>query len=195
MVSAIGDLVIGPRESRTAAVISWVTLICFAFGVFVCSVAFFSRYHCRLLSMQLQGGSRLEITQSGSALWFGIVRDVATSGPKPLQSRKKVLGIEIGRNTWGVSHPQSAPWVTTQRYVEFIAIPLWMWFLLTIPCVAIRIRWIHQRARHNAPATVPRCSRCGYELRGNRSGTCPECGRAVDPPVADSMKSATRESS
>jgi len=25
------------------------------------------------------------------------------------------------------------------------------------------------------------CLGCGYDLRGNRSGVCPECGRAVAP--------------
>ena len=29
---------------------------------------------------------------------------------------------------------------------------------------------------------VPRCSRCGYDLTGNESGVCPECGTEVEAP-------------
>lgn len=27
--------------------------------------------------------------------------------------------------------------------------------------------------------TIPRCLACGYDLTGNESGTCPECGRSI----------------
>jgi hypothetical protein len=31
----------------------------------------------------------------------------------------------------------------------------------------------------------PVCLCCGYDLTGNISGRCPECGRAVDGPIGD----------
>lgn len=33
--------------------------------------------------------------------------------------------------------------------------------------------WGH---RHRVPAGAPRCAACGYNLTGNMSGVCPECG-------------------
>lgn len=30
----------------------------------------------------------------------------------------------------------------------------------------------------------PRCARCGYDLRGNLSGMCPECGQLIEPAAA-----------
>lgn len=30
----------------------------------------------------------------------------------------------------------------------------------------------------------PRCANCDYDLRGNLSGVCPECGRTINPPAA-----------
>jgi len=34
-----------------------------------------------------------------------------------------------------------------------------------------------------ARAAAMRCTSCGYDLTGNRSGTCPECGLALPPPI------------
>ena len=29
------------------------------------------------------------------------------------------------------------------------------------------------------------CLKCGYDLTGNESGVCPECGTAIDPPAGE----------
>jgi hypothetical protein len=52
---------------------------------------------------------------------------------------------------------------------SYIRVPLWM------PCILIlgallRLWQVH----HSFPP--PACRRCGYDLRGNTSGVCPECG-------------------
>ncbi len=55
---------------------------------------------------------------------------------------------------------------------QFITLPLWLPFLLTaIPTV---ILW--RRDRRIPPG---HCQRCGYDLTGNVSGRCPECGSAI----------------
>jgi hypothetical protein len=39
----------------------------------------------------------------------------------------------------------------------------------------------HPRVRHYPPPVAPprRCSSCSYDLTGNASGVCPECGGSV----------------
>ncbi len=54
----------------------------------------------------------------------------------------------------------------------FVTVPLWLPFLVcSIPAL---ILW---RRRPKRPG---RC-KCGYDLTGNTSGRCPECGAAVGP--------------
>ena len=56
-----------------------------------------------------------------------------------------------------------------------ISIVLVLVELATIPAViAFRRQWDReQRAKHN------QCLACGYNLAGNVSGTCPECGNKI----------------
>jgi hypothetical protein len=57
-------------------------------------------------------------------------------------------------------------------------------YLVNAPLAIIYLflRWLDRRSR------VPRlgyCARCGYSLRGNRSGIYPECGARRVPPKSD----------
>ena len=54
--------------------------------------------------------------------------------------------------------------------LELFAIPLF-WFLV----------WLHFWRRRHRPGY---CSACGYNLLGNTSGTCPECGKPVNERAA-----------
>jgi hypothetical protein len=63
------------------------------------------------------------------------------------------------------------------KYLGFIDIPLLgVLILLAIPTVLL---WWADR-RRIAPG---HCRNCGYDMTGNVSGRCPECGTAV-PPIA-----------
>ena len=53
-----------------------------------------------------------------------------------------------------------------------VCLPLWLLFLLaTVPTGALW--WSDRRRRPDG-----HCTRCGYNLTGNISGVCPECGTA-----------------
>jgi hypothetical protein len=39
--------------------------------------------------------------------------------------------------------------------------------------------------RRRIPGDEPFCANCGYNLTGNVSGVCPECGENVCPPTTD----------
>jgi len=71
---------------------------------------------------------------------------------------------------------------------EFIAIfyrlLIAFWFLSLVFAVYPAIFFIrsYRRRRLRRQALKP-CGQCGYDLHGNESGTCPECGRTVESTV------------
>jgi hypothetical protein len=58
---------------------------------------------------------------------------------------------------------------------------LWKPFLLSclllLPAAAAAVRREQVRQRQKAGL----CTQCGYDLKGNRSGVCPECGDEPSP--------------
>ena len=56
----------------------------------------------------------------------------------------------------------------------YLMIPLW--FPAFLACIATIVLW--RPSRHVPPG---HCKACRYDLTGNTSGTCPECGTRVEP--------------
>lgn len=54
-----------------------------------------------------------------------------------------------------------------------LAIPLWMPF-----CTALVASWLLSRRAHPRPK-VGTCANCRYDLTGNITGVCPECGAPI----------------
>ncbi|UCC31604.1 MAG: hypothetical protein JSU86_04855 [Phycisphaerales bacterium] len=67
----------------------------------------------------------------------------------------------------------SLPLQQVQRWAE-LRLPLWLPFILfaTYPTVA----FVHGPVRRYRRRRKGLCIRCGYNLTGNMSGVCPECG-------------------
>jgi hypothetical protein len=83
-------------------------------------------------------------------------------------------GWHIGGS--GPAH-KSVWWVEVVRYgasTGIVYVALWLVLALTtVPTV-----FLLMRLRHTLPAGC--CAICGYNLTGNVSGRCPECGTAID---------------
>lgn len=56
---------------------------------------------------------------------------------------------------------------------QIVVLPIWLFALLFLVLTIHLIR----RSRRRFPAGC--CAKCGYDLTGNMSGVCPECGAAV----------------
>jgi len=80
----------------------------------------------------------------------------------------------------GVFGP-TRPDVIRSRYVGII-IPYWCLLAVSLPLPVV---WIfrHRRQTHRRKRSL--CLTCGYDLTGNVSGTCPECGTPVPKAPAD----------
>jgi hypothetical protein len=55
-----------------------------------------------------------------------------------------------------------------------VSVPFWV---AALPLSVLTV-WLWRRDRRPKPG---HCQRCGYDLTGNTSGTCPECGLADGP--------------
>ncbi len=72
---------------------------------------------------------------------------------------------------WGLTWPEfwSTDWGVSSSQVPF-------WFPFLLIAAPTGILWYRDR-HHIQPG---HCQKCGYNLTGNTSGKCPECGTACD---------------
>lgn len=80
--------------------------------------------------------------------------------------------ISVARNRF-FNEPREQSLVITQYFVK---LPFW---LLAAAFFVLPFHWLV--SRHWQSLSIGRCDVCGYNLKGNVSGVCPECGT----PVAD----------
>ena len=87
--------------------------------------------------------------------------------------RRGAYGVAIGLLGW-------AAWRTRGLGVPFVLafVGLGLWAFVWGP---IRVAWWFRRAERAVRIADERrrqglCARCGYDLTGNVSGVCPECG-------------------
>jgi hypothetical protein len=92
-----------------------------------------------------------------------------------------LLLVRLDRNAF-LSHRAGGPMVThyeelTENILRISMLPL---VLLSGVCLSVSIvRVILRRREHRGRLKCGLCLQCGYDLRGNETGVCSECGEAI----------------
>ena len=121
-------------------------------------------------------------TLIGVAFVTSIERDYHYAG------KTIIVGCSCGQLLIGLREPRlSIGWYISERnlyppidwfpvrYRGIIGIPLWIVFVVvTVP--SLLGAWLYRKT------SLGHCQNCGYDLTGNVSGVCPECGKAVKQP-------------
>ena len=163
------------RRSRTRRVLRWIgTITCVLIvGLTAVSVLYYCEYGFAI------GQANIAIFGSGGCVSFLLVLDSSSPGVPSPRSDLPPVGLVTRR-----CHKLSWAWQIVVRWNpnrgppdwnrRLVRLPLWMPFVL----VAIPTAFLWWRDRRLPPPG--HCQRCGYDLTGNVSGRCPECGTAFE---------------
>jgi hypothetical protein len=117
-----------------------------------------------ILGLWLVSGVRTQYWNVGG--WYFLLSSGAVSGNCPTWMS---FDSRLEWNEWKIWRPA----FSQTPFVTGFVLPLWIPLVLVVIPTALLIRrdW-----RRYGPDL---CSKCGYNLTGNVSGVCPECGQAV----------------
>ena len=65
-------------------------------------------------------------------------------------------------------------------YESYWAVTFPMWLLMVPAILLVTVAWLLSSLRRAVRSRAGRCRACGYDLTGNTSGICPECGATVN---------------
>jgi hypothetical protein len=152
------------RRSRTRRILKWVGMV----GCLVIAVAFFgSGWWAVMLALPLQSNGHPEVGFLSGC--FCVLYDERNSHGSPSFSWSTYTSPFRNQPRYYIDFSISG---LSSSPLHGVAVPLWLlWVAFAIPTAFL---WYRDRR-------PPRghCRSCGYNLTGNESGTCPECGEAI----------------
>ncbi len=112
----------------------------------------------------------------GDGWWFGWGGGNLSTGPCSAFCgdgwESRVRAESLGDVYWGFNWPRHDSMYWGEITYSGLRFPLWL--LLIVVAIPTAILFYRDR-RHIPPG---HCQKCGYDLTGNLSGRCPECGLA-----------------
>ncbi len=161
--------------SRARRILKWtgIGLSLLILAIWVASLRWYFNWNARRQIFILGGICRLEFHARSQAEFDSRTRSWPKSVPKPKAvTIAAVPPASSATHQFGFRLPlaHTRYWKNGAFYSWAVQIPLWIPLLLS----AIPTAWMwHHDRRRILPG---HCSRCGYDLTGNTSGTCSECG-------------------
>jgi len=157
-----------PPRRRSRRIAKWA-------GAFVCILILVAWF----LTIPLLGKSRFVVTwNTGSLHWVLAFSSLSyrqfplpmTAPPGSVRWLSWTPPVSRG---WG-GHGLSLPLWYNKQFVSF-HLPLWI--PLLVVAVPTNLLWFRDARRRFPPG---HCPYSGYNLTGNQSGVCPECGKTID---------------
>ena len=120
------------------------------------------------------------------------VLEIVRPWPPELVVRPYIQARQNIRNRYGRGYDLLSTWrkpSAANSRLTVVAIPLWAPAALLLISLALAIARRTHRQRRRLRTGL--CIQCGYNLTGNESGICPECGRPTRPPAATGRTHST----
>ena len=145
------------RRSRLLRVAKWI-------GTVICVLSTGAVWG-NGINVEYVGNTNYVLVLQGAIHWSGSVNPTANKG-------WTVEGAAASTGwSWSLRHGFLWPMIfQPPGRARWLYIPLWLPFLIVM--IPTAFLWLSDRRR-----PIPGHCRCGYDLTGNVSGTCPECGR------------------
>ena len=90
----------------------------------------------------------------------------------------KVLRLSV--ESWPEAHSPDFPSAVSTRRLWFYSPVGTLWLFVVLFCIYPTIAFVRGPVRRWRRLRTGRCVRCGYNLAGNVSGRCPECGTEIN---------------
>ena len=122
-----------------------------------------------------EGGGMNMNADSTDARTFDDVMKLVRS---QLSSPRALAGFEAGVSVTGA-------FGTPGKSFGLLAVP--DWFLAGL-CALSPLRWAQLQRRSRRRVAHGQCGGCGYDLRGNDAGRCPECGEPAGRGIVETAR-------
>ncbi len=158
----------GSTRKRKRRVLKWAGLILSLLIVTAWIVSLFWSVHYTRRGSYIDGRHWRLCPTCGLSFAGGCLTHFAGNAPKDISGVVGYLQFGLGY----VGQQGWMPYFERTFFGFYVSVPLWILLLLVV-VPTVFLFW------HDRMYPGHCCQRCGYDLRGNISGVCPECGQAL----------------